>query len=154
MALQMAAMSQAPRQLLLLLYCTTLVLYLRLSFSNRWTTKASPIILYDREQLLLIKTTVTTTHKQWRSTLATCCFTRHSRIRSPGLMQKSEPNLRHGPPSTIQVIWSSTANHVLRRAINSAKRQYRDSSRHMWTGTRAITTVKSREWLMKCLRLF
>ena len=62
MAPQKAAVSQAPTQLfLVLLYFTSLFLYLRLTFGNRQTAKASPIIRYDREKLLRIKSSAENT---------------------------------------------------------------------------------------------
>ncbi|KAI3362875.1 hypothetical protein L3Q82_001924 [Scortum barcoo] len=80
---------------------------------------------------------------------------RHSPIRSPGLTEKSVPNLKHGQTPTTQVIWRSTGSPGTHswRAISSAKRQYRDkveshykgsNTRSMWAGLKTLTDYKKK----------
>ncbi|KAI3364570.1 hypothetical protein L3Q82_011351 [Scortum barcoo] len=55
---------------------------------------------------------------------------RHSPIRSPGLTEKSVPNLKHGQDAynSGDLEEYRKSRYALQRAISSAKRQYREQS--------------------------
>ncbi|KAI3365877.1 hypothetical protein L3Q82_000862 [Scortum barcoo] len=55
----------------------------------------------------------------------------HSQIRSPGLTEKSVPNLKHGQTPTTQVIWRSTGSPGTRSGEPSAAQ--RDSTGTKWS---------------------
>ncbi|KAI3364660.1 hypothetical protein L3Q82_011442 [Scortum barcoo] len=80
---------------------------------------------------------------------------RHSPIRSPGLTEKSVPNLKHGQNAynSGDLEEYRKSRYALRRAISSAKRQYRDkveshykdsNTRSMWAGLKTLTDYKKK----------
>ncbi|KAI3364623.1 hypothetical protein L3Q82_011405 [Scortum barcoo] len=75
---------------------------------------------------------------------------------SPGLTEKSVPNLKHGQTPTYNsgdLEEYRKSRYALRRAISSAKRQYRDkveshykdsNTRSMWAGLKTLTDYKKK----------
>ncbi|KAI3364743.1 hypothetical protein L3Q82_000899 [Scortum barcoo] len=77
----------------------------------------------------------------------------HSRIRSPGLTEKSKLKARADAYNSGDLEEYRKSRYALRRAISSAKRQYRDkveshykgsNTRSMWAGLKTLTDYKKK----------